>query len=231
MDAFSCYCSILLAGCLNGTSLWNSSSLAGQFTSGLSMALCQLDSCKKLMFNTVTSGCLFRAPHWLVPVYAVPLSSKVNIVLLSLTQGSLWANEGTSAGHEKKSESGRNSGRECVCSCSLVCLAQNWFKAPGHRKKATLYSRHVLETSSRGSSIAIQQRQLQTPKWVCSVLQCPTWQSATCSTSLAPNTLPLLLLLLYFLFQFIPFSLCLFQSVSLASLLSIMLYFSPPHSA
>lgn len=64
---------------------------------------------------------------------------------------------------------------------------QNWFKAPGHRKKATLHSRHVPETSSRGSTIAIQQRRLQTPKWVCSVLQCPTWQSATYSTSLAPN--------------------------------------------
>lgn len=74
-----------------------------------------------------------------------------------------------------------------MCSCSLVCLVQNWFKAPGHRKKATLHSRHVPETSSRGSTIAIQQRRLQTPKWVCSVLQCPTWQSATYSTSLAPN--------------------------------------------
>lgn len=94
---------------------------------------------------------------------------------------------GISIGHEKESERERNSGRECVCSCSLVCLVQNWFKAPGHRKKAALHSRHVPETSSRGSTIAIQQRRLQTPKWVCSVLQCPTWQSATYSTSLAPN--------------------------------------------
>lgn len=87
----------------------------------------------------------------------------------------------------------RDSGGECSClcvcvrSCSLVCLVQNWFKAPGHRKKATLHSRHVPETSSRGSTIAIQQRRLQTPKWVCSVLQCPTWQSATYSAPLAPN--------------------------------------------
>lgn len=94
---------------------------------------------------------------------------------------------GIFVGHERVSETERNSGRECVCSCSLVCLVQNWFKAPGHRKKATLHSRHVPETSSRGSTIAIQQRRLKTPKWVCSVLHCPTWQSATYSTSLAPR--------------------------------------------
>lgn len=81
----------------------------------------------------------------------------------------------------------RNTGRECVCSCALVCPVQSWFKAPGHRKKTALHSRHVPVTSSRGSTIAIQQRQLQTPKWVCSVLQCLTWHSATDSSSLAPN--------------------------------------------
>lgn len=104
--------------------------------------------------------------------------------------------------------------RVCVCSCSLVCLVQNWFKAPGHRKKATLHSRHVPETSSRGSTIAIQQRRLQTPKWVCSVLQCPTWQSATYSTSPAPNmpSHPLLLLFLYSLFYFMFFFLSVHQS-------------------
>lgn len=77
--------------------------------------------------------------------------------------------------------------RKCVCSCSLVCLVQNWFRAPGHRKTTALHSRHVCEASSRGSTIAIQQRRLQTPKWVCSVLQCPAWQSATYSASSAPN--------------------------------------------
>lgn len=91
--------------------------------------------------------------------------------------------------NESERETVEESARACVCvrSCSLVCLVQNWFKAPGHRKKATLHSRHVPETSSRGSTIAIQQRRLQTPKWVCSVLQCPTWQSATYSAPLAPN--------------------------------------------
>lgn len=79
----------------------------------------------------------------------------------------------------------------CVCahapSCSSVCLVQNWFKAPGHRKKAAQHSRHVPETSSRGSTVAIHQCRLQTPKWVGSVLQCPAWQFATYSAPLALN--------------------------------------------
>lgn len=114
---------------------------------------------------------------------------KVNIVFSSLTLGSQWAN-GTFLLAMRKKVRERNSGRECVCSCSLVCVVQNWFKAPGHRKKAALHSRHVPETSSRGSTIAIQQRRLQTLKWVCSVLQCPTWQSATYSTSRTLNMPP-----------------------------------------
>lgn len=102
--------------------------------------------------------------------------------------------------------------RKCVCS-SLVCLVQNWFRAPGHRKTTTLHSRHVCEASSRGSTIAIQQRWLQTPKWVCSVLQCPAWQSATYSASSAPNIPPPLLLLHSVMLSILPFSV----SFSLAS--------------
>lgn len=90
----------------------------------------------------------------------------------------------------RESEWEGNSGRKRVCSCPLVCLVQNWFKAAGHRKEAALHSGHVPETSSRGSTIAIQQHRLQTPKWVCSVLQSPTWQFATCSTSPAPLPAP-----------------------------------------
>lgn len=90
----------------------------------------------------------------------------------------------------RESEWEGNSGRKHVCSCPLVCLVQNWFKAAGHRKEAALHSGHVPETSSRGSTIAIQQHRLQTPKWVCSVLQSPTWQFATCSTSPAPLPAP-----------------------------------------
>ena len=115
-----------------------------------------------------------------------------------------------------------------MCSCWLVCLVQNWFKAPGHRKRAALYSGHVPETSSRGSTIAIQQRRLPTPKWVCSVLHCPTWQSATYSTSPAPNMPPPPPPLLYSLFQFIPslppLSFC------LAHISTFSLSSSPPHS-
>lgn len=118
----------------------------------------------------------------------------------------------------------RNSGVECVCSCSLVCLVQNWFKASGHRKRATLHSRHVPETSSRGSTIAIEQPRLQTPKWVCSVLQCPTWQSATYSTSLAPN-MPSPSCCYFSIFSS---SSSLSASFSLTSPLSVLVYFCPP---
>lgn len=156
------------------------------------------------------------------------LKFKVNIVLLNLTLGSQWAN-GASLLAKRKRERGRNSGGECVCSCSLVCLVQNWFKAPGHRKKATLHSRHVPETSSGGSTIAIQQRRLQTPKWVCSVLQWPTWQSATYSTSLAPNMPPPSRCYFSILSSSSPFSFS--ASFRLTSPPSDSKCFSLPHSA
>lgn len=129
---------------------------------------------------------------------------------------------------QREIEGGTHSGREYVCSYKLVCLVQNWFKAPGHRKKATLHSRHVPETSSRGSTIAIQQRQMQTPKWVCSVLQCPTWQSATYSTSIAPNALPLLLLLISHLIH--PFSFSASFTQSHISTFNLCIFFSPTHA-
>lgn len=124
------------------------------------------------------------------PLLAV-VKFKVNIVSWSFTVGSQRAN-GPSLLAIRKREKQWGRVHVCVCahSCALVFLVQNWFKAPGHRKKGTLHSRHVLQTSSRGSTIAIQQCRLQTPKWVCSVLQCPTWQSATYSASVAPNIPP-----------------------------------------
>lgn len=148
---------------------------------------------------------------------------KVNIVLLSLALGSQWAN-GSSLLAMRKKVWERNSGGECVCSCSLMCLVQNWFKASGHRKRATLHSRHVPKTSSRGSTIAIEQPRLQTPKWVCSVLQCPTWQSATYSTSLAPN-MPSPSCCYFSIFSS---SSSLSASFSLTSPLSVLVYFCPP---
>lgn len=86
-------------------SLKNPSLLAGVYTSGPSTAPYQSDTCKKLMFSSVVSGCHFWVPHWLVSLLAVPLPNlfqyffffpsllnvvkfKVNIVLLSLTLGS-----------------------------------------------------------------------------------------------------------------------------------------------
>lgn len=139
-----------------------------------------------------TSLCCSMTLSMSVLLFIFPLLTvvkfKVNIVSWSFTVRSQWAN-GPSLLAIRKREKQWERVRVCVCahSCLLVCLVQNWFKAPGHRKKGTLHSRHVLETSSRGSTIAIQQCRLQTPKWVCSVLQCPTWQSATYSASVAPN--------------------------------------------
>lgn len=137
--------------------------------SSMSTALHQQELCEKLIFNSVMSGCLFSPPPMVSMLFhyqicfriffsppsseccqlqgqRCPLKSHPEVTM------SKWV---TSVGHEKESEGERNSGGECVCSCSMVCRVQNWFKASGHRKRAALHSRHVPETSSRGSTLPL----------------------------------------------------------------------------
>lgn len=94
------------------------------------MALHQLELCKKFIFNSVIFGRLFRAPHWLVLLHAVPLPNLFQDLFFSpcvecrQLQGqycplksrpgvtvSKWV---ISVGHEKESEREKQWGRVCV---------------------------------------------------------------------------------------------------------------------
>lgn len=180
--------------------LWNPSLLAGQYTPGSFPPFLECpqhyiiparDQYSALLclgvFSEFPTDWDFMLFHYKtfsgVSLAAVNVVKfKVSIVLLSLSLGSPRANRSPLLATRTKGRETRMVGGKCVRSCPPVCRVQNWFKAPGHRKRTALHSRHVPVSSSRGSTIAIEWPRLQTPKWVCFVLQWSTWRSATCST-------------------------------------------------